>query len=197
MPPKKQKRQGQLFVISSPSGGGKTTLGEGLLKISSKLVRSVSMTTRLKREGEIDGRDYFFVTKEKFLKIKKQQGFLESAKVFDQYYGTPKSFVMEKINAGIDVLLLIDVQGAEQIKRSWKDSVFIFLMPASIAILRKRLKKRSTDSLAEINKRLKHASSEMQQATWYNYVVTNQGISEGIEDLTAILRAERMKGIFS
>lgn len=194
---KRKKRQGQLFVISSPSGGGKTTLGEGLLKISSKLVRSVSMTTRPKRRGEVHGKDYFFVTKEEFLKIKKKKGFLESAKVFDKYYGTPKDFAAKKIKAGIDVLFLIDVQGAKQIKANSKDAVFIFLMPDSIATLRRRLKSRSTDSMAEINKRLKQAAGEMQQAKWYDYVVTNQGIEEGIQDLAAILRAERMKGVLA
>lgn len=196
MPPKKKKRKGQLFVVSSPSGGGKTTLGEGLLRISDHLVRSVSMTTRAPRKGEKNGRDYFFATEEEFLKLKKKNGFIESAKVFDRYYGTPKSFVLKKIQAGTDVLLLIDVQGARQIRRNMKDSVLVFLMPDSIATLRRRLKKRSTDSTAEINRRLKVAASEMKEASRYDYVITSQGIQEGIEDLAAILRAERMKGVY-
>ena len=185
--------QRKIFVISSPSGGGKTTLGERLLKNDKQLVRSVSMTTRDPRGKEKNNKDYFFVSKAQFEKIKNQNGFLESAKVFGQDYGTPKKFVNQKLKSNKDVMLLIDVQGAIKVKAKCKNAVLIFIAPPSVKILEKRLKKRSTDSAKEIGKRLLIAKKEMRMINRYHYCVANDDLSRATNDLESIIRSERLK----
>ncbi len=187
-------KKGRLFVVSAPSGAGKTTLCEKIVKRVPGVVQSVSMTTRPKRPGEKDGRDYFFVSVEEFKKRLKNKEFLEYAKVFDNYYGTPRGFVESNLNKNKDVLLTIDVQGAMQIKKTFKkDCVFIFILPPSIKHLRTRLQKRKTDTTTQINQRLKVAKKELAFLKYYDYEVVNDDIKTAFEQLKAIFIAARCK----
>ena len=190
------KRRGKLFVISSSSGTGKTTLAKELLKKNKNLIQSVSYTTRAPRPGERNGVDYFFVTKEEFFKIKKGNGFIEWANVFENLYGTPKKEVEKKLRLGKDVLLLIDVQGAKQIKKTMADAIFIFLAPPSLGELLRRLTKRGTESSEEIAKRFHIASRELEELNdpmLCDYRIVNKKINTAREVLKAIIRAEHLK----
>ncbi|MFT5207942.1 MAG: guanylate kinase [Candidatus Omnitrophota bacterium] len=189
----KKKNQGKLFVISSPSGGGKTTLAEKALKSDAKLCRSVSMTTREARGQEVNKKDYHFVSLDFFKKAIIKKSFLEYAKVFSQYYGTPKKFVNQKRQTGKDVLLVIDVQGAEQIKRNDDSAILIFIMPPSMQVLKNRLKQRSTDAAPEIKRRLRVAQAEMNRSSNYDYVIINGDLKQSAAELKAIIIAERLR----
>lgn len=187
-------KKGKLFVISAPSGSGKTTLCQKLLRSFSgrkRLVRSISATTRKRRKSEREGRDYFFISRQEFVKRKRAGQFLEWATVLDNFYGTPCEVVAKHLRRGDDVLLSIDVQGARKLKRKIKDAVFIFILPPSFKELEKRLLRRSTESKKEITRRLKLARREMSFARQYNYVVLNDRISAAIERLKQIIRQER------
>ncbi len=186
---------GKLFVISASSGTGKTTLAHELLRQDKNLVQSISCTTRQPRSNEVDGKDYFFVKKEKFLEKKKKNGFLEWANVFGKFYGTPKKEVETYLKRGHDVLLLIDVQGANKVKKTRPDAVFIFLSPPSREELKRRLKKRGTESAQEINRRYKVATRELRQLndmTLCDYRIVNREIPVAREVLKGIIRAERL-----
>lgn len=187
------RRIGNVFVISAPSGGGKTTLAGQILNAMPDVERSVSMTTRPPRDGERDGRDYFFVDPKTFEKVKREKGFLEHATVFGQSYGTPRAFVDSRRRQGKDVLLLIDVQGADQVKRNLKEAIRVFVMPPSMEELRRRLLNRSTDAPEEIQRRLKIAKREMREATQYDYVVLNLDLAKAVDELRAIILSERLK----
>lgn len=191
--PSSGKRTGNVFVISAPSGGGKTTLAGQILNAMPDVERSVSMTTRPPREGERDGRDYFFATRDEFDAIAERNGFLEYATVFGQSYGTPRAFVEKQRAQGKDVLLLIDVQGARQVKKNLKEAIRVFVMPPSVEELKRRLEKRQTDSAEEIQRRLKIAKREMREAKKYDYVVLNLDLAKAIDELRAIILAERLK----
>lgn len=187
-------KKGRLFVVSAPSGAGKTTLCEKLLKQLPGVVRSVSMTTRSKRPGEKEGKDYFFVDVDEFKEKIKRHEFIEYAKVFDNYYGTPVKFVKNNLNKNKDVVLTIDVQGALQIKKNFKkDCVFIFILPPSMRHLRKRLEKRKTDSVKVINQRLRVAKKELTFLKYYDYEVINDDIKTAFEELKAIFIASRCR----
>ena len=188
-------KRGRLFVISASSGTGKTTLAKELLKEDKNLVQSVSYTTRQPRPKEIQGKDYFFVTREEFLQKKKKNGFLEWANVFGKFYGTPKKEVDEHLKRGRDVLLLIDVQGAKKVKKTRPNAVFIFLTPPSREELKRRLKKRGTESPQEINHRYKVATTELKELndmTLCDYRIVNREIPVAGEVLKGIIRAERL-----
>lgn len=187
------KYKGRIFVISAPSGCGKTTLVYRLIKSGLGLIRSVSMTTRQSRRGEVNNRDYFFVDKKEFEKIKQKGGFLEWAKVLGQYYGTPRKFVESMINGGKDVVLSIDVQGALKIKRLHQDAVSIFLLPPSLNALKDRLKTRSTETVGEMAKRLTIANEEISKANHYDYIVINDNVEKALRKLKAIVIAERCR----
>jgi guanylate kinase len=187
------RRKGILFIISAPSGSGKTTLCSKLVDSLSGLSRSISMTTRAPRIGERDGIDYIFIEKEEFLKRKKKGEFLEWAKVFDEYYGTPKRYIKHLIAKGQDVILNIDVQGAMKIKRLGMRAVFIFMLPPSIEMLKERLTNRSTDSKKEIRERLKFAKKEMAYSYRYEYAVVNDKLETALENLRSIVIAERCR----
>jgi guanylate kinase len=190
---RKKTKKGIIIVLSAPSGCGKTTIAKKLLQTIPKLKRSVSATTRPKRKGEREGKDYFFQPERKFLDQRKKGCFLEWAQVFDKFYGTPKTFVEKTVRKGDDVLLTIDVQGAKKIKKKLNDAVYIFLLPPSMTVLRKRLQGRKTDSHAEIKKRLCVARKELQEAKYYDYVVTNDQIQETVKIILSIIQAEKQR----
>ncbi len=188
-------KKGRLFVISSSSGAGKTTLAQAVLKKDKNVVQSVSWTTRAPRPGEVHGRDYCFVSKREFLDLKAKRGFLESARVFGKFYGTPKASVERDLAAGRHVLLLIDVQGAKQVKSLWPDAVLIFMTPPSFRDLERRLHKRGTDSEFEIRKRLKAAARELKilnELFLYDYRIVNESTQKACEVTRAIIRAENL-----
>ena len=191
------KGSGKLFVISASSGTGKTTLASELMKEDKNLVASISYTTRSPRPNEHQGKDYFFVSKEEFMKIKAKNGFLEWANVFGKYYGTPKQQVEDHIKSGRDILLLIDVQGAKKVKKTKPDAVFIFLTPPSKEELKRRLQKRGTESKREINKRYRVATKELEELNdlkLCDYRIVNRFIPTASEVLKSIIRAERLQG---
>lgn len=185
-------RKGILFVLSSPSGGGKTTLSEMLIKEISGLECSVSLTTRSPRPGEINGVHYHFVSKEEFLKHLENNEFLESATVFEHHYGTLEERVVESLEKGTDILLTIDVQGAMQIKEKLP-AVLIFIIPPSFEVLRTRLENRNTDQTGVIQQRLAEAQREISYIPKYNYVVINDCIEHAFELLCSIIYAQRCK----
>lgn len=187
------KERGLLIVISGPSGAGKGTICSELRKEMPNLVYSVSMTTRDPRVGEKEGINYFFRTKEQFEELLAQGDFLEYAKVYDNYYGTPKAHVMELLDEGKHVILEIDIQGAMQVKDAFSDGVFIYIVPPSLSVLSNRLNGRGTDAQDVINKRLSLASSELALAHRYDYIVVNDILDEAVEKVASILRAEACK----
>ncbi len=187
------KKKGILFIISAPSGSGKTTLCAKLVELVDSLYRSISMTTRPPRPGEKDGIDYIFIEKPEFIKRQKKNEFLEWAKFFGEYYGTPKKHILHMLKRGSDVLLSIDVQGAMKIKRLKLDAVYIFIVPPSIAMLKERLINRSTDSKEAIRERLNIAGKEMEFSHKYDYVVVNNRLESALDNLRAIIIAERCR----
>ncbi|QMV46521.1 guanylate kinase [Wolbachia pipientis] len=188
------KSEGVLLVLSSPSGAGKTTISAKLLERSTNLVRSVSMTTRRPRSGEINGKDYFFVTEEKFHELCEAGQMLEYAKVFENFYGIPKDFIEQNLSSGISVLLSIDWQGAFQLfKLMRKKVVSVFILPPSMEELRLRLQKRNSDDASEIERRLAEAQKEISKRNKYDYVITNDDIDKSVEEISSILNKERLK----
>lgn len=184
---------GCLIVISGPSGSGKGTI-LGLAMDGETSVFSISATTRKPRPGEVDGRDYFFVTDEKFNDMIDNGEFLEYAEVFGMSkYGTPKAAVMEKMQAGYDVYLDIDVQGALQVKESMPGAVLVFVLTPSMEVLEQRLRDRGTESEEAIGKRLATAKTEKAYAKDYNYIIINDNAQTAADDLKAIIRAEKRK----
>lgn len=189
----KAKNKGILFIISAPSGSGKTTLCNKLVDSLKDLNRSISMTTRPPRSGERDGIDYIFIEKEEFLKRKKKNEFLEWARVFDEYYGTPKKYITHLISKGQDVVLSIDVQGAMKTRKLKTRAVYMFIMPPSMSQLKERLISRSTDTKKEIAKRLGIAKKELSYLSKYDYVVVNDVLASALENLRSIVIAERCR----
>ena len=187
------KREGIIFVISSPSGGGKTTICRIILKESPELSYSISVTSRCPRLGEEDGKDYFFISKEEFDKKIGKGEFAEWAEVHGHRYGTPRNSLEEALRSGRDIILDIDVKGALKIKERYKGSCLIFLLPPSLETLAARLKKRKTDDEKDIEKRLAKAKEEMAFLKEYDYAVVNQNLSKAVEEVRAIITAERCR----
>lgn len=185
--------KGLLVILSGPSGSGKDTVLECIDKRDIPIKRSISMTTREKRDGEIDGVDYYFVTKEYFEKQIAEKKMLESALYSTNYYGTPKGPVDRWLDEGKTVVLKIEVQGAEKIKKMYPDCVSIFIMPPSMQILERRLRRRETDSEESILMRLDAALGEMQCAEKYDYIVFNDVLDDTVDDICAIIKAENFK----
>lgn len=190
-----KNRRGTLFVISGPSGVGKGTILSEILRLEQKIIFSVSATTRSPRPGEIDGKDYFFITFDEFKKLIEEEKFLEYAFVHGNYYGTLESFVDENLKKGYDVILDIDVQGAMQVMKKRKDGVFIFIAPPNmdIEILKMRLLKRSTEPLDVIEKRIQRAKDEIKAVYQYEYLIFNDVLEEAVKDLLSIIRACRLR----
>jgi len=183
-----------LIVVSAPSGTGKTTTCKRLIQTSSNLIFSISMTTRPPRDNEVNGRDYFFVSLNKFKEGIKNGKFIEWAKVYDDYYGTPKKFLEESLASGMDVLLDIDVQGAMNIKKAYPDkAVLIFIIPPFLENLKERLVHRMTDSPEEIEKRLSFARGELENIQKYDYYLVNDDIVAAVGKLKSIIIAEKSK----
>ncbi len=183
--------RGDLFVISAPSGTGKSTLCHRLMEETPNVGFSVSHTTRPPRRGEVDGVDYYFISEEEFMNMVDQGGFLEWAKVHDNLYGTSRASVMSMIEAGQDVLLDIDVQGAMQVRKAIPEAILIFILPPSLEILEQRLRNRGTDSEETIRLRLKNARSEMATAHRYDYIIVNDDLIRAVGDLQSIVLARR------
>ena len=187
------KRRGLLFVLSSPSGAGKTTIARMLLAQDSGISLSVSATTRPMREGEVDGRDYHFVTDAEFDRMVESGQFLEWAHVFGRRYGTLENEVRKSIDAGCDVLLDIDWQGTQQLKQVDPDIVRVFILPPSMAELERRLRARGTDSDDVIASRMERAAAEISHWAEYDYVLVNEDKETCLGKVHAILEAERLK----
>lgn len=184
-------KKGLLVVLSGPAGVGKGTICKGYLKKYDDMVFSISTTTRKPREGETDGVEYNFTTKEKFQKLIEEDKLIEYVNVFDNYYGTSKEWVEKKINSGKDVMLEIEIVGASNIKKKYEDALLIFVLPPSRDELEKRIRTRNTEKEEEIINRLKRASEEIHRIKDYDYFLVNDDIEKSIEDLRSIIIAER------
>jgi guanylate kinase len=185
---------GNLFIVAAPSGGGKTSLTRALLEREPTIRLSVSYTTRPPRPSEIDGVDYRFVTVEMFEALKDAGEFLEHAHVHGNWYATGTTWLKNQVEAGQDVLLEIDWQGAAQVRKLMPESVHIFILPPSLALLRERLQRRGQDDAETIERRLNAARDEMRHCGEFDYVIINQDFASAVDDLSAIVRASRLRG---
>lgn len=190
----KVARRGLMFILSSPSGAGKTTLADRLLTKDGEMVLSISATTRKRRPGEAHGKDYFFVAEEEFMRMRDNGEFMEWANVFGHYYGTPRSLVEDVLRQGKDVLFDIDWQGAQQLDEvAGEDVVKVFILPPSREELERRLRSRAKDPEDVVQKRMAKADAEMSHWAEYDYVIVNYDLDESEELLRSILFAERLK----
>ena len=190
----KVPRRGLMFILSSPSGAGKTTLAERLLKKEDQMVLSISATTRPRRPGEAHGQDYFFVSEDEFFRMRDNNEFLEWANVFGHHYGTPRALVEDTLSQGKDVLFDIDWQGAQQLDQvAGDDVVKVFILPPSREELERRLRRRAQDTEDVVQKRMAKADAEISHWAEYDYVIVNYDLDESEQLLSAILFAERLK----
>jgi guanylate kinase len=185
--------KGFLLVLSGPSGSGKGTVSKALLEKRDDIVYSVSATTRKPRDGEINGENYYFMTEEEFNNKVEAGGFLEHAFVHANYYGTPKDFVFKQIEKGEIVFLEIDVQGALQIKKNYKEAVFIFLLPPTMDELKSRIIKRGTETEEDINRRFSNAFKELDFVGEYDFFVVNDKVENAVADIEAIIHSEKLR----
>lgn len=189
----KVKNDGLLVVVSGPSGAGKGTVIKKYMENKVNTSLSISMTTRKPRPGEVDGVDYFFVTKEQFEKEIKDGNLLEYASYNDNYYGTPKKYVESKISSGKDIILEIEIQGAMKIKESNEKAIFVFIMPPSLKELLKRLVNRKTETLDKVLSRFITAYKEINEAHKYNYIIINDSVEQAAIKLDSIINAEKCR----
>ena len=189
----KEKKTGQVIVISSPSGAGKSSIVKALLEEDNNLWLYVSTTTRAIRPGEKEGVNYNYVDKEEFIKKIDEGYFLEYTNYAGNYYGTPKKFIKEKIEHGTDVILEIEIEGAANIKKLIPEAIFIFILPPSLKVLLKRLKNRNTDSNEKIIERFHQTYKELNEITKYNYVVVNDVLEDAINKVESIIKAEKCR----
>jgi len=187
------KKKSLIVVISAPSGAGKTTLCKRLLQNSPSFTCSVSFTTRHPRKNEIEGVDYYFVSPTEFQKMIEDRKFVEWEKVHEQLYGTSANLLNKAIEAEKDVVLEVDVEGGTQIKKNYPQAVLIFLLPPSWQELEKRLKSRRTEDYQRVKERIIQAKKEIEYAPYYDYLIINNDINRALDDLTAIIRAERCR----
>jgi guanylate kinase len=188
-----RSRKGLLFVISGPSGAGKGTVLKELFKRDKELFYSVSATTRQPRNLEAEGINYYFKSKEQFLEMIENKKLLEYTEFCGNYYGTPADEVNKKLDAGLDVILEIEVDGAKQVKKLREDSILVFIMPPSVDELKNRLIGRNTETDEKISLRLQEAATEMEQVAKYDYIVVNDIVEKAAETLLRIIKAEREK----
>jgi guanylate kinase len=186
------ERRGVLFVVSAPSGAGKTTLCKELVATVPGMHPSISYTTRTPRPGEVHGREYYFVDEPAFQDMAQRNDFAESARVYGHFYGTPRQALMDMMEKGLDVLLEIDTQGAMQIKKKFSDGVYIYILPPSIDALRTRLIQRG-DAPEEIQRRMQRARQEILNYREYDYIVRNEDLKQASQELQAIVHAERTR----
>ena len=188
------ERRGITLVLSSPSGAGKTSLSRKLLEKNKKLFLSVSCTTRPPRPGEVNESDYFFIEESKFNEMQKNNEFLESAKVFDHYYGTPKKPIMDALDSGMDILFDIDWQGTQQLMNSLQDDLIkVFVLPPSAKELERRLLQRNQDSDEIVKGRMSKASNEISHYAEYDYIIVNENFEESLSNIESIIIAEGLK----
>lgn len=186
-------KKGILIVISGPSGAGKGTICKAFLEKNKNVKLSISATTRSPREGEVEGVNYFFVTKEKFKGMIDNGELLEHAQIYDNFYGTPKAAILENLEQGYDVLLEIEMQGAKQIKEVYPEGVFIFILPPSLDELKSRIVGRGTETEEQINKRFGSAFEEICQIENYDYFIVNKDIDQSAKELSDMISAEKNK----
>lgn len=182
--------KGKLFVFSAPSGSGKTTIVREILKNFENLIFSVSATTRKKRENEVDGKDYFFIDEKEFKRKIDNNEFIEWERFYDYYYGTLKSFVDDKIQKGVSVLLEVDVKGALNIKKKYPASILIFIAPPNKEVLKQRLINRKTETKEDLEKRIRRAEMELQFQEKFDYVVVNSELEDAVESVKDIIIKE-------
>ena len=187
--------KGTLFIISAPSGAGKTSLLKALTADAENVVVSVSHTTREKRPGEINGRDYHFVDQTRFLSMVGSSAFLEHAKVFDNYYGTSQQHVEQQLLQGQDVILEIDWQGARQVRKLFPDSISIFILPPSSQALKERLQNRAQDNEEVIARRMHDAVNEMSHYAEFDYLLVNDDFDTALQELRCVFKANRLRQI--
>ncbi|UCD70542.1 MAG: guanylate kinase [Syntrophobacterales bacterium] len=185
--------QGLIYVVSAPSGTGKTTLLKRVMGYFPEIRFSISYTTRPPRPGERDGKDYHFISPQRFQQMVEKGAFTEWAEVLGNRYGTSMDSIRESRSQGVDMILDIDSQGAIQIKGQFKAGIFIFIMPPSLEALKQRLKARGVDGQKVIQFRVAHARDEMKQAKWYDYIIVNERVEEAAEQLKSIIIAERCR----
>jgi len=188
-----KRRKGLLFVVSAPSGAGKTSLCRAITDSLENLTHSISYATRKPRPGEIDGRDYYFVGQERFREMIQAGDFAEWAEVHANYYGTSRRVLDDMISKGLDVILDIDTQGAAQIKAKYDTAVFIFIMPPSLDILEERLRNRKSDHEDEIRKRMKRAREEIRDYAMYDYIIVNRDFDRALTELRSVVISERCR----
>jgi guanylate kinase len=184
---------GSLFVISAPSGAGKTSLVRALLNINPLIGLSISYTTRNPRPGEVDGRDYHFVSRETFMEMAQRGEFLESAEVYGNLYGTSQKWIGEKTSAGNDILLEIDWQGAAQVRKLFPECVSIFILPPSMEALEQRLKGRNQDNDEVIARRMAAAREDVSHVAEFDYVIINDNLNEALRELNAVTLSARLR----
>ena len=201
----KRKNSGRLFIVSAPSGAGKTTLCQNLTgagkaaarrnrsSIIQNLKHSVSYTTRPMRYGEINNRDYTFIKEDVFRRMASKDEFIEWAEVHGNLYGTSRKRLEAMLDKGINVILDVDTQGARQIRKKYKDGIYIFILPPSLRALKERLKKRMCNSKEEIQRRLKRAADEIREYKKYDYVIINRVFDTAIEEMKAIIASEKLR----
>ena len=189
----KTKKQGLLIVLSGPSGSGKNTVCDMVKEVMPNIWESVSMTSRKPRKGEVDGKDYYFVSEEEFEKNIEEGKMLEHAKFAGNYYGTPRESVQKQLDAGKDVLLVIEIQGALQIKEKIPQALFVFLLPPSMKELKRRLRMRKTETEEKLMERFETAYKEINELPKYNYVIVNDKADEAARKLEAIISAEKCR----
>jgi len=181
-----------LFILSAPSGAGKTSLLHALMNDAEGVAVSVSHTTRKQRPGEIDGQHYHFVSVEEFQRMIARDAFIEHAQVFDNFYGTSKEAVQQQLDSGTDVILEIDWQGARQVRRLFTDAVSVFIVPPSVDALRERLSSRGQDSEEIIERRMNDALAELSHYDEYDYIIINDQFEKALQDLRCVLHAEHL-----
>jgi guanylate kinase len=192
-----KRKEGLLFVVSAPSGAGKTSLCRAVTDALENLTHSISYATRKPRPGEIDGRDYYFVSQQRFQEMVRAGDFAEWAEVHSNLYGTSRRVLDDMIAKGVDIVLDIDTQGATQIKAKYDGAVFIFIMPPSLEILEERLRNRKSDRDEEIRKRMRRAREEIRDYRMYDYIVVNRDFDRALTELRSIVLAERCRTRFA